>query len=419
MATTYTPNATDVTQPTEDKFVYSAAAEFRALKTEVAAVRTLAGTGTGSAGSVTKQAVVDALKEGGTTTIPFVRDTVWSGAENGGSLIVTRNATYTGGANDLNGNRCMAQALTVSTTANAGTSNCEMALLGTVSSYADIDRSAQALGQAWPQNIGLGGHAFQYGNAPIWGSWIVAHNARNAPQVLNDGAIVGIEVDIGLTGTDLYQSTVGVHCFPIARATGHCSGWAAFWAGGDANQVWQDAFVATTGSYCSFFSNATGTFGMNLEGTYSIGINLASATIASGTAIRLKAGQYICMEPTDSIKFKFNDTTGLLEFFNGTTRRGYLNMGAGADVDLAGGGGGAPVGAALLTSANTFTATNIFNGTTQLNNTNMVGTFNLGAQYMNVSSTGNTRPANTSSPAGLQMRVRIDATTDLWIPLYN
>ena len=48
----YVPNAVDTTQPTEDKFVESAALEFRTLKARVAEVAALVGSGGGGSSGV-------------------------------------------------------------------------------------------------------------------------------------------------------------------------------------------------------------------------------------------------------------------------------------------------------------------------------------------------------------------------------
>ena len=70
----------------------------------------------------------------------------------------------------------------------------------------------------------------------------------------------------------------------------------------------------------------SGTHGIVSTGQHQVGINLAGATHSSGTAIRIKSDDYISLSSNDQIRIKHSIASGAIEFYQGTNRRGYLNM---------------------------------------------------------------------------------------------
>lgn len=131
------------------------------------------------------------------------------------------------------------------------------------------------------------------------------------------------------------------------------------------------------GTSASFYSEAVAPygFGLQLAGSYAVGIDTTTATNSSGIAFRMKAGDAICFDGTSAYKMKLNAGAGLLEFYNGSTRHGYINIGSGADVNFnsAGGGGGVTsfngnTGAITLSSGDVTSAL----GFTPASNTNVV-----------------------------------------------
>lgn len=54
----------------------------------------------------------------------------------------------------------------------------------------------------------------------------------------------------------------------------------------------------------------------------------------TGSAISIPAMQKIGLEPTAGISLRYNDTLNRIEFLNGTTVRGYVDMGAGSNVKM-------------------------------------------------------------------------------------
>ncbi len=283
--------------------------------------------------------VKNAITADSNIVLPFVQSTSWSGAATGDSLVVTRDASYSGGGIDTFGNRCTGHAIVATTTTSATASNCEMAILGSVVSNANIDPAALPAGFSWPQNVGIVGHAFQIGSAPIWAGWLSVQNRSNVPQVAGRGAVVGLEVNVGITGVDNFSSSVGINCVPQAMATGSCNAYTAFMASGSANETWQYGFSAERATIAAFRSTASGQYGMQLAGNTIVGIDLSQGNLSGGTAVRMKRGDAITFNATDDYKMRLNASSGNLEFFKGATRHGYINLDGGADVDLAGGGG--------------------------------------------------------------------------------
>lgn len=303
---TYVPNATDLTQPTTDKFVESAAAEFRALKAlaknindRLGYIETTGGVGGSSSkaqiiGLITNKDPVDVASyntDPNQAIFKFDCTAPWSGDGFKDSMMILRNADYTGYGVDGSGITNSGYGLFVQTTSSATAGNNECGIRGIVVSNALINPANTALGQAWPQQVAIGGNAFQMvaSNAPVWGGWFTAHNLSGSAQVAGRGALCGIEVNVGLTGTDAHSSTVGVMAIPIPVTGAGCKGWTAFWSSSSGNSdiCWQFGFTAQDSAYASFYSRGIGIRCLHATGTYVVGLDLADSTI-SGAAIRIR-----------------------------------------------------------------------------------------------------------------------------------
>lgn len=447
---TYVPNATDLTQPTTDKFVESAAAEFRALKAlaknindRLGYIETTGGVGGGSSkaqiiGLITNKDPVDVASyntDPNQAIFKFDCTAPWSGDVFKDSMMILRNADYSGGGDDSSGNRNSGYGLYVQTTSSTNASNNECGIRGVIVNNSVVDPSATALGQAWPQQIAVAGNAFQMlgANSPVWGGWFSAHNFSGVPQVAGRGALCGIEVNVGLNGTDAYSSTIGVMAIPLVVGSGGvCKGWTAFWASSSGNTdiCWQFGFTAQDSAYASFYSRGIGIRCLHATGTYVVGLDLGDATCTTG--LRLARGQKIAFDKNDDYYMKLNSASGLLEFFRQSTRRGYINLDSGADSDLASGAGGG--GDAYVGGINAFTNVNYFQNSTYLGAdpsfnaiagtstylgyTVMCGNFNLQNNALWVG-TANLRVTNTSSPKGYQVRFLLPDFTYGWATLYN
>jgi len=167
-----------------------------------------------------------------------------------------------------------------------------MTFVATVNSYANLEPGALPLGQGWSQNVANAGIAFQHAgsSAPIWGGWLVAQNTSGTPQSVGKGAIVGLEINVGITGTDTVASSVGIACVPGAIATGLCSAFVAFWASGDANQTWQNGFLASQATYAAFNSVANGQYGLALSGNAGTAAIKIGASTPGGTQYLMEIG---------------------------------------------------------------------------------------------------------------------------------
>lgn len=281
--------------------------------------------------TVTSGSVITALQSVN-PVLEYTESQAWVG-EDRSSITIQRNASYTGGGENSWGNRCVGKAVQINTTTNATHANAEYALWAGVQSYANLDPAATTIGQSWPQNVGAFAGGFQYGSAPVWAANFSVQNKSGLPQRPNYGAVVGLELNVGITGKDDYRSSVGISLVPQPMSGTTSNPWVAYWSAGDVDNAWQYSFFAQTGTEASFYSNATGVRGINLAGAYAVGLDLSTANI-SNAAIRIKSGDFISLDENDTIQIKYNSTNGLIEFFDGETRHGYINMYSGADVEF-------------------------------------------------------------------------------------
>jgi hypothetical protein len=318
------------------------------------------------------------------------------------SLYIQRNATYSpGSAGDTGGvtGAIYVQSFTPPNTHN----NYEWGITSEMFSRSIYhpDVITPSNGSA-PQNVAVNGTIWNQGTAPCWGgNFNSAH--QYGVWNTDSGPAIGVEVNCSGLGYDSSGLSLGVHvagqtCPPMAWAASKPYGKYRTVAPTSANGLayvnngsagtsgttqptwpttvgatvsdgsivwtcmaqttslyagvlvsgtpgvsdWQYGVrvLSTGGSVSSFYSEAIGTFGMRLAGQYNVGIDTTTAALSSGVALRMASGQAISFDQTGVNKIKLNAAAGLLEFYSGSTRRGYINMGSGADVDLASGGGG-------------------------------------------------------------------------------
>ena len=286
---------------------------------------------------------------------------VWNAAEgsvdagDSSSIYIQRNANYTGGESGV-----VNAAIYITTNTPTANSSYEYGLVADVNSYSNnIGGSGPA---AEPQNVALNGTIRKYGTAPVWGGTFAAVDPAMT-YTAGSGALVGIEVNVALSGTDPGLNTIGVDSVPWSSNFGTPATAAiAYRASGNVDDKWKYGFYALTSTDASFYSVATGIKGIDLAGNYS-GIILDTST-ATGTtsAIRINDNSYVELCASGLYKFKYNNTNGFLEFYNGATRHGYINITSGADIDLSSGAGAGVssfntrTGAVTLTSADVTTA---------------------------------------------------------------
>jgi len=287
-----------------------------------------------------------------------------------------------------------------------------------------------------PQNVAVNGTIWKRGSAPVWAGNFNAQNQYNSlAHNIAGSNTVACEIDVGGFETDSSLTTIGVHlaanvadalawtastAFPTGRFVKPTAGGTYYYVNrgaagtsGSTQPTWPTTVGATVvdgsvtwtcaskavslysgsvvsggwqyghrvlsdgGTSASFYSEAVAPygFGLQLAGSYAVGIDTTTATNSSGIAFRMKAGDAICFDGTSAYKMKLNAGAGLLEFYNGSTRHGYINIGSGADVNFnsAGGGGGVTsfngnTGAITLSSDDVISAL----GFTPASNTNVV-----------------------------------------------
>ena len=269
-------------------------------------------------------------------------------------------------------------------------------------SYANQD----PLNPGWPQNVGIYHFGFQLGKASVWGSCIEMSDNTQTARAADSGALVALEIDVGINGTDNYQSSVGINCVaapPTVPGVGVTTAtpWVAFWANGQNNSAsfnWQYAYKADSGTAASFQSTATGVYGLELAGTYTVGVNTADATIASGnSAIRMQGGQHLDWIYSSSLfRMMYNPSTGFLEFYNNAARMGYINISSGPDGNLSNG-----IQAGQLGSTNIWTALNTFSDISISGSSSYIGTssthFYTRAGFADANATGFTAGSGCSA----------------------
>lgn len=342
-----------------------------------------------------------------TPNLEYTETASWTG-EDRSSMFISRNANYTGGGVNAFGNRCVGKALQVNTVTNTTHTNAEYAFWAGIQSYANIDPAAVTIGQTWPQNLGAFAGGFQYGTAPVWAANFSVQNKSGVAQAAGRGAIVGLELNVGITGVDNFQSSIGIDAVPQPMTGTTCNPWVAYMSAGDTNVKWQYGFYAKTGTTASFYSNAPGIRGMDLAGNYAVGLDLSTATI-SNSAIRVKANDFISLDGNDQFRLKLNSANESIEFYNLGTRRGFISLAGGADVNLAG---------VDFTSTQTVGGNKTFTGATTLSGGAIInGVWVSAGQTINFAGGA----ANVRTPTGAlagQLRVVIDGTA-YWLDFKN
>ena len=337
------------------------------------------------------------------------KDVIWNsvipGAVNAGDascIYLQRNADYTGGTFGY-----VRSAMYLETFTPTGThSSFEWGLTSVLHSRSVVSGSGPS---AAPQNVALNGTVFRTaGNAPVWAGNFAAYDTSGAYSASN-GPLHGLEINVGGNGTDIGENTIGVFIVPQLRAEVAGPGAASFFTGilvhGDASANWRNGITNQAGSV----------FGYLDRGTHAVAIDLSTST-NSQAAIRIKGNDWIALEATNNIKLRYNSSTGFIEFYNSGTRRGYLDIGTGADVNLS--------KAVTLDTVQTISALKTFTGGVDVNGITCQNGMALGAAgtvqwnaLMTVASAvagAATLPAN---PVGF-VKILIDGT-ERRVPYYS
>lgn len=338
---------------------------------------------------------------------PVTKNIIWNtdipGSTNAtanSSIYIQRRADYTGGPSGV------ASALYIDTYTPTGThTTFEWALTGVLHSRSIVSGGGEG---SSPQNVGINGTAFrEAGNAPIWaGNFASYHTAGEYSSA--SGEMHGIETSVGGNGIDTERKTIGAYV--VAQYRGEVAGPGVF-------SAWTGIYVGHGSGGPAYFrvgiTNAAGTsIGYADEGSHVVGIDLATST-NSEAAIRLKANDKIAFEGTSQIAMRYNSSNGRLEFLNGTSGRGYINVSSGANVDLAGGDSS---DYATLATNQTFTGTKSFSSTVYTN-AGIVSNGNIVVGSNTVAWAGSGNIYSTAGSLSGYLRIQIDGG-NYKIPFY-
>lgn len=243
------------------------------------------------------------------------------GTDTTSTLYLNRSASYTGGTPGYVNSSFFSR-----TNVSAGATAFEWGIVGVMDNYSNAG-----------ENVALYGQGNKYSTTgPTWAVCTEARDMTGQSVTSESGGLIGIEVGVFANGTDAYDRRIGVDV--VAGKTGSgakgiVSNGVRIGAqnGNNTLGAFLNGVNVSSAENSAILIQSNGQFGVNSTGTHTVGINLAGAIHSSGTAIRIKSGDYISLSPDDLIRFKYNSTNGYLEFYNGTTRRGYIDMSGGAD----------------------------------------------------------------------------------------
>lgn len=261
---------------------------------------------------------------------------------------IYRDASYSGGTPGyVNGG------VYVQTTVGAAATSYEWAIVGVVYNYATAGENVGIYGQGNKMSV----------SGPTWGGVFEGTDLTNASVSGSSGGLLGLEVDIWCNGTDGVDSinstttvqTIGARRIGIDVTAGNAQlirngtngigrgeAFAGIRVGGSTNATTGGAYynglAIMTALSAGIYNYAVSTWGIRQSGNYIVGIDLAESVNAT-SAIRIKANDNIALEATSAVKLKYNSSTGYIEFYNGSTRRGYIDITAGSDTNFNNNGG--------------------------------------------------------------------------------
>ena len=113
---------------------------------------------------------------------------------------------------------------------------------------------------------------------------------------------------------------------------------------GLSGSTYSAAYFGITGSTTTITSFGAGG-GANLPINISVGVGGTSGIFNTtgldlsqnyntGNTLTLRSNDYIALDASGNTKFKYNSSTDAIEFYTGSTRRGYISMTAGSDVQM-------------------------------------------------------------------------------------
>lgn len=332
-AFTGTPTAPTATSGDNTTKIATTAFVANAVSSSVSGVSSF-NTRTGAV-SLNAADVVTAL-EVGANAAPLSIDTT-AASPTSSSIYLNRTASYSGGTvGHVN------SALFVDTTVSAGATSFEWGITSRVNNSAIAS-----------ENVGVYGQGNKLAKGGTWGGCFEVCDMTYTATPSDGGSVVGAEVDVWCNGSDDYEKRIGVDVV-VGNASFMRTGslgpkgyaYDGVRVGAFGNNHAHGAFLyginIMSADQAGIVNQANGVRGIFQKGTYQVGIDLAQST-NTDSAIRIKANDWIAFDGSSQFKMRYNSSNGLLEFFNNTSRKGYINITSGADVDLAGGSGGSYV----------------------------------------------------------------------------
>lgn len=254
------------------------------------------------------------------------------------TIKINRNASYTGGTPGY-----VNSAIFAETSVGGAATSFEWALTGVVQNYCPAGEHVGVYGQANSRASNTNG---------TFGGVFEACD-MNYPTGAATVNLIGVEVDNWCNGTDNTAKRIGVDVVVgdakqirtgVAGDKGYSHAGVRIGAanGDNSRAAFNYGVVVNSGELAgiSLNNNAPYGFGVQLQGTTAVGIDTTLATHSTGIAMRIKAGDAIAFDAYSQYQMKLNAGTGLLEFYNGATRHGYINIASGADVNFNSGSGG-------------------------------------------------------------------------------
>jgi hypothetical protein len=325
--------------------------------------------------------VVNALEAGANAAPVSIDSTTPNNASH--TIVLNRLANKPGGTNGH-----VRSALFVDTTVAAGVTNFEWGITSRVNNSASTG-----------ENVGVYGQGNKLSTGGTWGGCFEVCDTAVNPTTNSSGGTIGAEVDVWCNGADDFEQRIGIDVVagnaarmrsdpPVAGPKGYAYDGVRIGAFGNINTeaAFHYGVKIMSAEQAGIVNIATGVRGIYHLGSYTVGIDLSQSN-NSDSALRIKANDWICLDANSQYKLRYDSATGRLQFYGNGANRGYINLSAGADADLASGGGGGSY--VDLTSNQTIGGTKNFSNALMLPS----ATVGLGAtlgSYGNMSSWGGT-----------------------------
>jgi hypothetical protein len=228
------------------------------------------------------------------------------------SFQINRNASYSGGTVGW-----VNAGLFVDTTVGENATSFEWGIISRINNNALAGENVGGYFQGNKLNTG-----------PTWGAVAEVADMRNASTTPTSGGTVGLEVDVWCNGSDNHNARFGIDVIvgnaQQIRNNTPGIGKGVATAGiritpqnqNSALGEFKNGIIINSATQAGIVNDATGVWGILQNGTYEVGIDMSEA-VNSLAAIRIKANDWISLEATDDVKFRYNSLTDAVQFTRG------------------------------------------------------------------------------------------------------